>query len=61
MIKFTRDPHIFFTERHDDVSLRYDIDLKKPGKYVLILKFSEVKRLKTNVLDNKFNYLDEIH
>lgn len=41
-VKYTRDPHIYFTERHDDYSLKYEIDLAKDGKFVLILKFSEV-------------------
>jgi len=49
-MKFTRDPHIYYTERHDDVSLRYDVEVAKAGNYVLILKFSEVlkKDLKKN-------------
>ena len=44
VMKFTRDPHIYFTERHDDSSLNYQLDLSsKIGNYVLILKFSEMK------------------
>lgn len=41
-LKYTRDPHLYFTERHDDKSFGYEFDLKKEGDYVLILKFAEV-------------------
>ena len=41
-IKNTKDKEIYQTERWSTEDLIYDIPLKKEGKYVLVLKFSEV-------------------
>lgn len=41
-IKYTKDPHIYMTERHDEKTFSYEIPVKSPGKYVLIAKFSEL-------------------
>lgn len=38
----TRDMELYQTERWHSDSFSYNIPLKEPGKYVLILKFSEV-------------------
>ena len=41
-IKNTKDKEIYQTERWSSKDLDYNIPLKKDGKYVLVLKFSEV-------------------
>jgi len=41
-IKNTKDKEIYQTERWSSEDLDYNIPLKKDGKYVLVLKFSEV-------------------
>ena len=41
-IKNTKDKEIYQTERWSTEDLLYDIPLEKDGKYVLVLKFSEV-------------------
>ena len=41
-IKNTKDKEIYQTERWSTEDLIYNIPLKKDGKYVLVLKFSEV-------------------
>ena len=41
-IKNTKDKEIYQTERWSIEDLEYNIPLKKDGKYVLVLKFSEV-------------------
>ena len=41
-IKNTKDKEIYQTERWSSENLEYNIPLKNDGKYVLVLKFSEV-------------------
>jgi hypothetical protein len=55
-IKNTKDKEIYQTERWSTEDLVYNIPLKKPGKYVLVLKFSEVYFNNKNekVFDFKF-------
>ena len=55
-IKNTKDKEIYQTERWSTKDLVYNIPLKKEGKYVLVLKFSEVYFNNKNekVFDFKF-------
>ena len=55
-IKNTKEKEIYQTERWSTEDLVYNIPLKKPGKYVLVLKFSEVYFNNKNekVFDFKF-------
>ena len=55
-IKNTKDKEIYQTERWSTEDLVYNIPLKKEGKYVLVLKFSEVYFNNKNekVFDFKF-------
>lgn len=39
---YTREQHIYYTERHADDVIAYALPLKKPGLYTLILKFMEM-------------------
>lgn len=42
MIKYTREPDIYMSERHAYKSFSYKVPIQKEGTYVLILKFAEV-------------------
>ena len=55
-IKNTKEKEIYQTERWSTKDLVYNIPLKKEGKYVLVLKFSEVYFNNKNekVFDFKF-------
>ena len=41
-IKYTNDAFIYRSERHSDNTFTYDLPLKGPDTYTLILKFVEV-------------------
>jgi hypothetical protein len=41
-IKYTNDPTVYMTERHADETFWYEIPVQSSGKYVLILKFTEL-------------------
>ena len=41
-IKLTDEPELYQTERWSSEDLHYDLPISSPGKYVLVLKFSEV-------------------
>lgn len=42
IIKYTKDPSLYMTERHADYSFQYSIPVKAEGPYVLITYHSEV-------------------
>lgn len=42
VIKYTREPDIYMSERHAYKSFSYKVPIQKEGTYVLILKFAEV-------------------
>jgi hypothetical protein len=58
-IKNTKDKEIYQTERWSTEDLVYNIPLKKEGKYVLVLKFSEVYFNNKNEKVFDFNFGDE--
>jgi len=55
-IKYTTDQQVYMTERHADESFTYEIPLQTQGKYVLILKFSELyfRQSRKRVFNIKF-------
>jgi hypothetical protein len=58
-IKNTKDKEIYQTERWSTEDLVYNIPLKKEGKYVLVLKFSEVYFNNKNEKIFDFKFGDE--
>ncbi len=41
-IRFTKDQGLYFTERHQDYNFHYNLPLQQEGKYVIILRFTEL-------------------
>lgn len=41
-IRFTKDQGLYFTERHQDYNFHYDLPLRTEGKFVIILRFTEL-------------------
>lgn len=42
LIKYTKDPEIYMTERHSYKTFKYDVPLSSEGTFTIILKFCEM-------------------